>query len=197
MIGQFIRREEHAIGWRATAAAIVAVLLPACSQPRQLFVLEDRLPTTDALYRAHPVTAGRFVYAPDRDTFAPVLTEPFAYPTQRQADHAWRRANFSHIAVIGAETRLPAIRLFGCKPGALDSLTGRITRFRGPVVHCAVDIVLPPAQSLRRETVNFYHHGGVWNLLPTDPPRAPVAWLNREKSERDPWRFLPWRERYE
>ncbi|MBX9909326.1 MAG: hypothetical protein K2Z25_11490 [Beijerinckiaceae bacterium] len=173
------------------------ILLSACSQPQHDLALENRLPTTDALYRADPVTPGRLAYAPDRKTFAPVLTEPFTYPTQRQAEHAWRRANFGRLDVAALEKRPPDFRLFGCKPGALDSLTGRITRYHGPVVHCAVDFGPAPGHPLRRETVNFYHHGGVWRLLMADPPRAPVALLNREKSERDPWRFLPWRERYE
>ncbi|WP_432212108.1 hypothetical protein [Bosea vestrisii] len=173
------------------------MLVSACSQSQQVVVLKNRLPTTDALYHADPVTPGRLAYAPDRETFAPVLTEPFTYPTQRQAEHAWHRANFSRVDVGEQETRPSGIRLFGCKPGALDSLSGRITRYRGPVVHCAVDFGLAPEQPFRRETVNFYHHGGAWRLLTVDPPRAPVGWLNREKSERDAWRFLPWRERYE
>lgn len=195
MIGCRIKREDRIVGrW---CVAVLTILLSACSQAQQVVVLQNRLPTTDALYRANPVTPGRLAYSPDRETFAPVLSEPFTYPTQRQADHAWRRASFSHIAIVEAETSPRPIRLFGCKPGALDSLTGRITRYRGPVVHCAVDFGLTPGQPVRRETMNFYHHGGVWWLLMTDPPRAPVAWLNREKSERDPWRFLPWRERYE
>ncbi|WID99751.1 hypothetical protein QO058_30630 (plasmid) [Bosea vestrisii] len=176
---------------------MITMLVSACSQSQQVVVLKNRLPTTDALYHADPVTPGRLAYAPDRETFAPVLTEPFTYPTQRQAEHAWHRANFSRVDVGEQETRPSGIRLFGCKPGALDSLSGRITRYRGPVVHCAVDFGLAPEQPFRRETVNFYHHGGAWRLLTVDPPRAPVGWLNREKSERDAWRFLPWRERYE
>lgn len=195
MIGCRPEREDRIVG--RGGVAVLAFLLSACSQPPQIVVLENRLPTMDSLYRADPVLPGRLGYAPDRETFAPVLTKPFAYPTQRQAEHAWLRANVSRVDVVKPENRAPSIRLFGCKPGALDSLTGRITRYRGPVVHCAADFGWAPGQPLRRETVNFYHHGGVWRLLSTDPPRAPVAWLNREKSERDPWRLLPWRERYE
>lgn len=194
-MGRCIEREAKTIA--GCGVAMLALLLSACGQPQPVLILGNRLSTMDTLYRADPVTPGRLAYAPDRATFAPVLTEPFAYPTQRQAEHAWQRVNFSHIAVGEPATRPPANRLFGCKPGSLDSLTGRITRYRGPVVHCAVDFKSASGRPLRRETVNFYHHGGVWRLLPTDPPRAPVAWLNREKSERDPWRFLPWRERYE
>lgn len=175
---------------------MLAMLLSACAPPQQVRSIENEPPTTGALYRADPVLPGRLAYAPDRETFAPVLTEPFTYPTQAQAEHAWHRANVNRVDVAEQDRRLPAIRLFGCKPGALDSLTGRVTRYRGPVVHCAVDFGLPE-HPLRREMVNFYHHGGAWRLLATDPPLAPVAWLIREKSQRDPWRFLPWRERYE
>ncbi|AOO85185.1 hypothetical protein [Bosea vaviloviae] len=194
-MGRCIEREGSLIRRLGVVASVV--LLSACSQPEHALVLEDRPPATDALYRADPVTPGRLAYAPDRETFAPVLTEPFAYPTQRQAEHAWHRASFNRVDVAEQERAPPGIRLFGCKPGALDSLTGRITRYRGPVVHCAVDFGLAPGHPLRRDTMNFYRHRGAWHLGTTDPPRAPVAWLNREKSERDPWRFLPWRKRYE
>jgi hypothetical protein len=195
MMGGRIERKGHTVG--RCGIAVLAIFLSACSPPQHILVLENGAPTTDALYRADPVTPGRLAYAPDRETFAPVLTEPFTYPTQRQAEHAWQRANFSRVDVGEQERRPPGIRLFGCKPGALDSLTGRITRYRGPVVHCAVDFGGTPSQPLRREAVNFYYYGGAWHLLMTDPPHAPVAWLNHEKSERDPWRFLPWRERFE
>ncbi len=195
MMGRCIEREAKTIA--RGGVGMLAFLLSACSQPQPILVLENRLPTMDALHRADPVVPGRLAYAPDRETFAPVLTEPFAYPTQKQAEHAWQRASSGSVD-IGEQLRRPsAIRLFGCKPGALDNLTGRVTRYRGPVVHCAADFGLVPGQPLRRETMNFYHHGGAWRLLTTDASRASVAWLNREKSERDPWRFLPWRERYE
>jgi hypothetical protein len=195
MIGRDIERESPVI--RRLAVFTWMILLSACSQSPHALLSENRLPTTDPLYRADPVTPGRLDYAPDRETFAPVLTEPFAYPTQRQADHAWQRVNFDRVDAGKQVRRPPPIRLFGCKPGALDSLTGRVTRYRGPVVHCAVDVGLGAEHPPLRETANFYHHRSAWHVVMTDPPRAPVAWLNREKSERDPWRFLPWRERYE
>lgn len=197
MIGGGAEREGPFIDRRGRATAILTMLLSACAPPQQVRPIENGPPTTDALYRADPVQPGRLAYAPDRETFAPVLTEPFTYPTQTQAEHAWQRATFDRVDVAEQERRTPGIRLFGCKPGALDSLTGRITRYRGPVVHCAVDFGLAPGHQPRRETVNFYHHRGAWRLLTTNPPRMPVAWLSREKSEPDPWRFLPWRERYE
>ena len=146
------------------------------------------------MYTPAAVKPGRLEYAPDRSTFAPILTERFPYPTQPEANAAYRRL----LAGSAREGNFPAsVWLFGCKPGALDSLTGRITRYRGPVVHCAADVAMASGLPPRRETVNFYYHGGAWSLLMTDAPRAPVAWLNREKSVRDPWRFLPWRDRYE
>lgn len=197
MIGGNPEREGRFLDGRRGMAAMLTVFLSACAQPQPVSLVEEAPPATDAIYRADPVKPGRLAYAPDRETFAPVLTEPFAYPTQVQAEHAWRRASINRVDVAVRNGRASGILLFGCKRGALDSLTGRVTRYRGPVVHCAADLATASGRSPRREAVNFYYHGGAWRLLMTDPPRAPVAWLDRQRSERDPWRFLPWRDRYE
>ncbi|MFX4570354.1 hypothetical protein ABTA85_19625, partial [Acinetobacter baumannii] len=45
----------------------------------------------DALYVPERVVPGRLEYAPDRSTFAPILTERFAYPTQPEANAAYLR----------------------------------------------------------------------------------------------------------
>lgn len=197
MIGHGPERESRIIDRRRGMAAMLTVLLASCAQPQPVSLVAEGRPTSDALYRADPVRPGRLAYAPDRATFAPMLTEAYTYPTQPQAEQAWQRASLNRMEVMARNDGPPGIRLFGCKPGALDSLTGRITRYRGPVVHCAADVAMASGLPPRRETVNFYYHGGAWSLLMTDAPRAPVAWLNREKSVRDPWRFLPWRDRYE
>ncbi len=45
----------------------------------------------EALRRPERVVPGRLEYAPDGSTFAPILTERFAYPTQSDANGAYLR----------------------------------------------------------------------------------------------------------
>ncbi len=120
MTGLFVKREGLLIGRRGGAAALLAFLLSACSPPQHDLVLENRAPPADALYRADPVTPGRLAYAPDRKSFAPVLTEPFTYPTQPQAEHAWQRARISRVDVAQKEGRPPP-------SGCLDASPARST----------------------------------------------------------------------
>ena len=147
----------------------------------------------EALHTPERVVPGRLEYAPDGSTFAPILTERCPYPTQSDANAAHRR-------LIGASAAgrpyPPAVRLFGCKPGALDAETARVTRYRGPVVHCATDFLDGDGRAVRREAVNFYYHLSHWTMLPVDPPRASVAWRDREGSPRDLWWWVPGRSRY-
>ena len=147
----------------------------------------------EALRRPERVVPGRLEYAPDGSTFAPILTERFAYPTQSDANAAYLRM----ISAGGASASYaPAIRLFGCKPGALDGRTARVLRYRGPVVHCAVDFLDGEGRQFGRAVANFYYHRSLWTMQPVDPPRAPVAWRDREGSPRDFWWWLPGRPRY-
>jgi hypothetical protein len=163
----------------ATPALPVADLGPAAPEP---------------LYSPERVKPGRLEYAPDRSTFAPVLTERFPYPTQREANVAYLRL----IAAVPVERSYPpSIWLFGCKPGALDEQTARVTRYRGPVVHCATDFLDSSGRRLRRETANFYYYHAVWNMQPVYPPRLAVPWRSRERSPKDLWWWVPGRPRYE
>lgn len=147
-----------------------------------------------ALQTPAHVVPGRLEYAPDNSTFAPILTERFPYPTQADANAAYLR----WISAAAPGRSYPsAVRLFGCKPGAVDAQTARVTRYRGPVVHCATDLLDGDGRRLRRETVNAYYHRSAWTMQPVDPPRAPVAWRDREGSPRDIWRWLPGRSRYQ
>ena len=148
----------------------------------------------DALYVPERVVPGRLEYAPDRSTFAPILTERFAYPTQPEANAAYLRL----IAAAQPGPAYPAsVWLFGCKPGALDAQTARIARYHGPVVHCATDFLDRGGLRLRRETANFYYDNHIWSMQPVYPPRTSVAWRNRESSPKDFWWWLPGRPRYE
>jgi len=151
-------------------------------------------PGRRALQTPARAVAQRRKYAPDGLTCAPILTERFPYPTQADANAAYLRL----INAAGPGRSYPsAVRLFGCKPGALDAQIARVTRHRGPVVHCATDLLDGDGRQLRRETVNFYYHGHRWTMQQVHPPRAPVAWHNREHSPRDFWWWVPGRSRYQ
>ena len=86
---------------------------------------------------------------------------------------------------------------FGCKPGALDGQTARVSRYHGPVVHCATDFLDVEGRKVRRETANFYYYAAVWDMQAVYPPRTAVPWRNRERSPADFWWWVPGRDRYE
>lgn len=176
------------------APGLLALALAACAAPTSPVVEALPLPSRDTLYEPDRVQPGRLEYASDRSTFAPILTERFAYPTQAQANDAYRR-------LLGDDPipplRATSVWLFGCKPGALDAQTARVSRYRGPVVHCATDFLDAGGRRLRREATNFYHYRSVWNMQPVDPPRTLVPWRGRERSPKDAWRWVPGRDRYE
>ena len=167
----------------------------AASEPTSILVEVPADPgIPEPLYTPDRVVPGELSYAPDRARFPPVLTERFSYPTQPEANAAYRRL----IATVPGDHAHPmAITLFGCKPGALDAQTARITRYRGPVAHCATDFLDGGGRRLRRETANFYYHGHRWTMQPIHPPRTPVVWTNRESSPRDFWWWVPGRSRYQ
>lgn len=167
----------------------------AASEPTSILVAVPADPgIPEPLFTPDRVVPGQLSYAPDRARFAPVLTERFSYPTQPQANAAYRRL----IAAMPGDHAHPiAIILFGCRPGALDAQTARITRYRGAVVHCATDFLDGGGRRLRRETANFYYHGHRWTMQPVHPPRTPVAWHNRDHSPRDVWWWAPGRSRYQ
>jgi hypothetical protein len=153
------------------------------------------IPSREALYTPDQVRAGRLEYAPDRSTFGPVLTERAAYPTQPQAQNAflrsqWSAVRFSGVAkdpvkpitFIGPSYPAASVRLFACRPGALDGQNGRMVRYRGPVVLCATEFLDEGGHRLWRAPINFYFHQKAWRMHDPDPPKAPVPWLNPEPS---------------
>ncbi|CAH1662922.1 MULTISPECIES: hypothetical protein [Hyphomicrobiales] len=178
---------------RAAVLIIPVLLLSSCAAPQPWPVSDYGPPARETLYTPAVVKPGRLEYAPDRSTFAPILTERFPYPTQPEANAAYQRLH----AGDAADGTPSSVWLFGCKPGALDAQTARVTRYRGPVVHCATDFLDTSGRRLRREAVNFYYHGDVWNMQPIDPPRSAVPWRNRERSPTDFWKWWPGRDRYE
>ncbi|KIZ46704.1 MULTISPECIES: hypothetical protein [Nitrobacteraceae] len=173
--------------------APLLIVLAGCAAPAAS-VADLGPPAPEALFSPERVKPGRLEYAPDRSTFAPLLTERFPYPTQPEANAAYRRL----IAAAPSDrSYASSIWLFGCKPGALDEQTARVTRYRGPVVHCATDFLDASGRRLRRETANFYYYGAIWNMQPVYPPRVAAPWRNRERSPQDVWWWVPGRPRYE
>ena len=193
-----------------TVLALAGCAAPA-SQPTRLESTPP--PRYDALYRPGPPIPGHLEYSPDRDTFAPILTDRVAYPTQGEANNAFARATarpglyvitFENAlsgdlpSVSGAEPGAPArVRLFACAPGALDEETARVERYRGHVVHCATDFLGRDGARLFRATVNFYYVDRTWSMVVTHPPMSKASWLAVEHSPRDAWWWVPFRDRYE
>ena len=157
-------------------------------------------PARDVLYTPEQVRSGRLEYAPDRSTFAPVLTERSAYPTQPQAQYAFLRSQrptvrFSNgandplqpAALAGLSGHAASVKLFACKPGAIDGQTGRLVRYSGPVVVCATDFLDGDGTRLRRAPINFYFDRNVWRMHTPDPPTAPAPWHHPEPSPSRSW----------
>jgi len=180
--------------WFVSALAIVLSGCAASAPEPMPSLTVASVTGREALHTPGRVVPGRLEYAPDGPTFAPILTERFPYPTQSDANAAYLRlVGMTTVGRPGSGS----IRLFGCKPGALDGKTARVTRYRGPVVHCATDLLDGDGRRLRRETVNFYYHHSMWTMQPVDPPGSPVAWRDRERSPRGLWWWLSGRSRYQ
>ena len=177
------------------AALAAGLVVAACApSPAVRAPVSITLPATEPVYAPDQVRSGQLSYAPDGSTFAPILTERFAFPTQRQANDAYGR--------LVAERTFPSplaasVRLFGCKPGAFDPRATRILRYRSPIVHCATDFLDGAGRALGRVTANFRYDGSLWRMDPVYPRREPVPWLDRERSPRDLWGWIPGRDRYE
>ena len=181
--------------------APVAAFLSGCETPPVSSVA--LLPARDRLYTPAEITPGRFQYAREPEAFAPVLTDRVAYPTQEQANKAFDREDMTSSYptkgpyVIRPSDPLPtvrraaSIRLFACKPGVLNSVTGRIVEGQTHAVHCATDFLDRAGRGLSRETVNFYYSAGAWRTLETNAPTMPAAWINPERSPSDPFSWFP------
>ena len=190
---------------RFAVFAPIAAFLSGCETPPPGALVVP--PARDRLYVTAEITPGRLQYAREPDAFAPVLTDRVAYPTQEQANNAFARANMASSYpttgpyVIRASDPLPSerramsLRLFACKPGALNSVTGRIIEPSIRAVHCATDFLDGQGRQLSRETVNFYYSEGAWRMLDTNGPTTPAAWINPERSPSDPFSWFPFGKR--
>jgi hypothetical protein len=194
---------------RAVRFAVVvpiAAFLSGCETPPPTALVAPP-PARDRLYTPAEITPGRLQYAREPDAFAPVLTDRVPYPTQEEANNAFARENMASSYptkgpyVIRASDPLPterpaaSIRLFACKPGVLNSVTGRIVEQRGKAVHCATDFLNGQGRRLSRETVNFYYAAGAWRMLETNAPTTPAAWINPERSPSDHFSWFPFGKR--
>lgn len=179
---------------RSVGFILPLMMALSCCAARTPAVIESMPALYDPLYKPDEVRPGRLEYAPDRSTFAPILTERFPYPTQSEANSAYRRL----LEAARPNPHYPAsVWLFGCGPGALDGPTARIRHYGGPIVHCATDFLDAAGNRPRRETVNFSYYARAWHMRPVYPPRTTVPWRSHEHSPKDVWRWLPGRGRYE
>lgn len=177
--------------------------LSGCEAPPVEYSLAATAPARDRLQTPREVVPGRLEFAQQPDSFAPVLTHRVPYPTQDQANYAFKRDGMAAVYplsspyVIRANDPLPSdrravrVRLFACRPGALNDTTGRIEPTRGHAVHCATDFFNAQDRQLSRETVNYYYYRGAWRMFETNPPTAPAPWTNPEPSPKDYFSWAP------
>lgn len=190
------------------AALLIAPLilggLAGCEAPRAQYSSMAWAPAGDRLLTPREVVPGRLAYADAPDAFAPVLANHVAYPTQAQANYAFQRSwsarersDGDHMTLSVGDRNDPGhgpvrIRLFACRSGALDDITGRIVTPRGRVVHCATDFLDAQGGPLFRETTNFFYEHGAWRVAETAPPKAQAPWIAPEPSPKDYFSWSPW-----
>ncbi|CAH1696561.1 conserved hypothetical protein [Hyphomicrobiales bacterium] len=169
-------------------------------------------PTTSAYLAPAQVDRGRQEYGPGHERFPPIMTARAGYPTQNQANAALRLSRWGTVPIRtlvtkeGVETiAVPAdlpdalahrVRLFACRPGALDGVTGRVRTYRGPVVVCASDLIGADGVILARVPLNFYYWRGAWRVQDPRPGYKTVPWVENEPSPPKSSGWLPWRDRY-
>lgn len=185
-------------------APLILAGLTGCETPLARYSQVAQPPTRDPLLTPRELVPGRLEYARPPDTFAPLLTQRVAYPSQEQANYAFERFSMAveypasnPLVVRSAEQpfsdrRAVRIHLFACRPGALNDTTGRIEAVRGHVVHCATDFLDAQDRRISRQTVNFNYDRGAWHMAETAPPTAPAPWINPEPSPKDYFSWLPW-----
>ncbi|TQI65235.1 hypothetical protein FHT98_5105 [Bosea sp. AK1] len=191
--------------------AAAAVALAGCaSQPvNDAPVL---LPATSAYLAPEQVHRGGQEYGSGYERFPPIMTERIGYPTENQANAALRRSLWGTVPIrtlvtkegveaIALPVALPdalahRVRLFACRPGALDGVTGRVRTHRGPVVVCASDLLAADGAVLARVPLNFYYWQDAWRLQDPRPGYKPVPWVENEPSPPKSSGWLPWQDRY-
>lgn len=167
---------------RYTFPMALTCLLSACGVEQNALMepLSVAPPARDSLYAPNEVTSGKLQYARDGQPFAPVMTRRHPYPTQVQAAFAIERSRRNEALQLGHSNA--SIRIFACRPGALNGATGRTMAARQPVVVCATDVLDGAGQAMGRVPLNFYYEGHAWRVHDPDPSYTPPPWFNRDRS---------------
>ena len=201
-----MRRYVFQIGIAASA-----VTLASCtSQPS--YDAQVASPATSAYLTPEQVDRGRQEYGSGYERFPPIMTARTGYPAQNQANAALLLSRWGTVPIRTLITKegvktiaAPAepadalarrVRLFACRPGALDGETGRVRTYRGPVVVCASDLIGADGAILARVPLNFYYWQGAWRVQNPRPGYKPVPWVENEPSPRKSSGWLPWQDRY-
>ncbi|WFU07188.1 hypothetical protein QA648_35385 (plasmid) [Rhizobium sp. CB3171] len=161
-------------------------------------VLDRPVPVTDSYWRPGSVSRSRQEYAPDWGRFPPVVTQRTGYPTEEQANNALRRSSWGSVPVrtlvtkegiktisvsaVAPNTIAAGVRLFACRPCALDGYTGRVQHYDGPVVICASDILGADGGVLARVPLNFYYWQKAWRIRDPRPSYEAASWAYQEPS---------------
>jgi hypothetical protein len=96
---------------------------------------------------------------------------------------------------LPSDRRAASVHLFACKPGVLNSVTGRIDQPVGHAVHCATDFLDGQGRRLSREPVNYYYFASDWHMRETSAPTTPAPWINPERSPSDSFSWFPFGKR--
>ena len=173
------------IALRPALSLALTCLLGACGIEQNALMEPSHIPAprSDTLYAPGEVASGRLQYAGDGQAFAPVMTRRHPYPTEIQASFAFERSRWIGAFQL-ADAAGISIRIFACRPGALNGATGRTIASREAVAVCATDILDETGQVLSRLPLNFYYEGHAWRVHDPDPSYAPSRWSNREPSPR-------------
>lgn len=153
---------------------------------------------TDSYWKPDRVSRSQQEYAPDLGRFPPVITQRTGYPTEAQANSALRRSHWNSVPVRTLVTKegiktisVPAealdtiaagVRVFACRPGALNGYTGRVQHYDGPVVACASDLLSGDGRVLARVPLNFYYWQKAWRVQDPRPSYTSVPWAYQEPS---------------
>lgn len=191
--------------------AAASVTLASCmSQP--VSDAQVSSPATSAYLTPGQVDRGGQKYGFGYERFPPIMTAHTGYPTENQANAAVRRSRWGAVPLrtlitkegvktIAVPAELPdalahGVRLFACRPGALDGETGRVRTYRGPVVVCASDLIGADGEVLARVPLNFYYWQNSWRVQDPRPDYKPVPWSENEPSPPKSFGWLPWPDRY-
>lgn len=191
--------------------ASVAVTFAGCAS-QQVNDTQVSSPATSAYLAPEQVDRGGQEYGSGYERFPPIMTARTGYPTQNQATAALRLSRWRTVSIRTLVTKegiktidVPAalpdtvadrVRLFACRPGALDGVTGRVRTYRGPVVVCASDLIGADGAVLARVPLNFYYWQGAWRVQDPRPGYKPVPWVENEPSPPRSSGWLPWQDRY-